>query len=160
MKKAQIRIGETISVLFIFLVIVILGFTFYIRIQRTTIEGDIERTSDARAIEITQMASFISALQCSSKNIVTNNCFDIMKLESFSAVVERNKNYFFDEFLYSTLEVEKIYPDKSYWLIYNNTPGDTTALFTAVPILLYNATEKKYNAGILKVTYYPFAPVS
>lgn len=156
MKKSQVRIGETIAIMFIFIIIVVLGFGFYARIQRFSVASEIEETTDLRAIEITQLASHLAALQCSSKNIVVSNCFDILKIEAFRGVIENNKIYYYDEFLFSQITVEQIYPNKRTWTIYNNSREDSSASFTPVPILLYNSTSKIYNLGVLEVTYYPF----
>jgi len=157
MNKAQVRMGETIAILFIFIVLVILGFSFYARIQIFSIASETQETGDLRSIEITQLASHLPWLQCSSKNIVVDNCFDILRLEEFGSIVKDNEIYFFDEFLYSMITVEQIYPDKRNFTIYNNSRDDVSAIFTPVPILLYNSTHKKYNLGVLRVTYYPLS---
>jgi len=154
MKHAQVRIGETISILFIFIVLVIMGFMFYARIQSVTIYSDIDKSTNARAIQVAQTASFMPELQCSSNNVVDSNCFDILKLENFKDIAEANKEHYFDEYLYSYIEVRQVYPTQTAWVIYNQTRANVSSVRIPVPILLYNATAKQFNTGIMQIDYY------
>lgn len=154
MKKSQISITETIAILLIFFILVALGFVFYLRISKASVKTQYETGTDLLAIEVTQKASFLPELQCSKKNVVTDNCIDILKLESATTIIDENKESYYDLFYNSLIEIEQIYPSPDNWILYNNEIADASAIFTPVPILLYNPTSDEYYFGVLKVTYY------
>lgn len=155
MKKSQIGISETIAILFIFFILVAFGFIFYMRIYSSSMRTQYEKSTDLMAIEVTQKASFLPELQCSKKNIVSDNCIDLFKLESADAIISENQIDYYDLFFGSEIVVEEIYPDKKQWTIYNNTLNDTSSIFTPVPILLYNTTSNDYYFGVLTIKYFP-----
>jgi hypothetical protein len=156
--KAQIRMGETIAILFIFFLLLMFGFAFYSKIQKAGFKTRQKEVSDIRAIEIAQKVSFLPELQCSSKNVITENCIDILKLDYVSDLMKSEKGYYFDDIGlgYSTITVNMIYPTHKTWILYDNRPSySTTKLFTPIPISLYNATSRQYYFTILNVSYYP-----
>lgn len=157
-KKSQIRIGESIAVLFIFLIFVVLGFSFYAKVQKSGFKSKQEENINLLAIETAQKASFLPELQCSRKNIIVDNCFDILKVEAFSGIVKNNLDlvrYYYDIFGFSSITVEEVYPNAEEWVIYNNTLNDSSSIFTPVPISLYDAKTGGYYFGALKVRYFP-----
>lgn len=154
MRKSQIGMTETIAILFIFFILLTFGFMFYLRIYRTSIKTEYEKGTDLIAIEVTQKASFLPEIQCSKKNIITDNCIDILKLESATQIINENDITYYDLFFSSEIVVEEIYPDQKTWVLYNHTIEDTSAIFTPVPILLYNATGDEYYFGVLQVKYF------
>ena len=158
MKKSQIRIGESIAILFIFLILVVVGFSFYAKVQKSGFMFQQEENINLLAIETAQKASFLPELQCSRKNIVVDNCFDILKVEAFSGIVKNNPDlvsHYYDVFGFSLITVEEVYPAAKEWVIYNNTLNDSSSIFTPVPISLYDAKTGGYYFGALKVKYYP-----
>ena len=161
MKKSQIRIGESVAILFIFLIFVVIGFSFYAKIQKASFSSQLDENINMIAIETAQKASFLPELQCSSKNIIVDNCVDVLKVEAFNGMVNNNAEYpnlvayYYDVFGFSTIIVEEIYPEKKEWAIYNNTLNDSGSIFTPVPILIYDARNETYSLGVLRVTYYP-----
>ncbi len=156
--KAQIKMTETIGVMFIFFLLVIFGFVFYARIQATSYQGLIIEENEKRAVEVAQRAFTLPELQCSSNNIVTDNCIDILKLEAMSNMLKADQTLqvnYYDNFESSKLIVRQIYPIKKEWLIYDRNVTGTGYLFTPIPVSLYDPVSNKYNFGILEVTYYP-----
>ncbi len=153
-KRSQIGMTETIAILFIFFILVALGFMFYLRISRTSIKTQYEKGTDLMAIEITQKASFLPEIQCSKKNVITDNCIDILKLESATQIINENNITYYDLFFSSEIVVEELYPDEKTWVLYNHTIEDASALFTPVPILLYNATADENYFGVLQIKYF------
>ncbi len=157
-KKAQIRIGESIAILFIFLIFIGIGFGFYGKIQKSSFSSQQEENVDLQAIGVVQRASFLPELQCSSKNVVVDNCLDILKVEAFDGMIKKNPElatYYYDRFGFSAISVEKIYPNREEWVIYNNTINDSSNIFTPVPISMYDAKTGNYYFGALKIRYYP-----
>ncbi len=155
-KHAQVMMMETIAILFIFFVLLIIGFMFYARISQGTALKRIEKINELDSIRVSQVVSFLPDFQCASRNIITDNCFDKYKLEAFKEINDVEDIYY-PFFYYSTININEVYPDDSNtWEIYNK-PGNGSSSKTFIPISLYDPIDKKYSFGILEVIYYPRA---
>ena len=158
-KKSQIKMFETIAVLLIFFVLIGLGLIFYGRIQAGSFQETQEENFELKAIQTAQLVSFLPELQCSSNNIIVDDCFDILKVEALSEFIEQNPNirneYYYDLFGFSSINIEQIYPSVVSWSIYERTTEITKAKSSImIPVSLYNASSRAYNFGILTVAVY------
>ena len=154
-KKAQIQMGESIAILFIFFILVVFGFVFYMNIMGGSAKIQKEENIQLKAIGTAQKISFLPELQCSEENVRVDDCIDILKLEAASGLLEDNNIYYYDIFEFSTIWVEEIFPETNKWPIYNNTlPEYKNKISTFIPISLFNPTSKKYDFGILAVEVY------
>jgi len=98
MRKAQLKMFETISVLVVFFFILIFGLVWYNNNQKEQLKTLIEENNQLRAMEIMKIANNLPELQCSMENIQTTNCFELSKLDSFSEVAASNKLYYINLF--------------------------------------------------------------
>ena len=156
-KRAQMKMGETIAILFIFFILLIIGAVFYMNLQRTTVYRDIEHAYELRAVELSQVISFMPELQCTEANVVKPSCFDIHKMRALSHVAQKNLGLLlFDrEFGETKIEVLVIYPPSENILLWDKPkPGYTSAPVTHIPISLFNSTSGKRAFGILEITVY------
>jgi hypothetical protein len=173
MKRAQMKMTETIAILFIFFILLVVGVSFFVRFQKAGFDRSKIKSADLRAIETAQRVASLPELQCSTKDIVTEACFDLLKLGYFdglvtSGVVADNQKLveqYHDLFGFSEIEVKRIYsvigspPDfdfneKNTKRIYNN-PGEGTYLTSLIPILMIDVTTNRNIFGVLNVTFYP-----
>ncbi|MFT4304317.1 MAG: hypothetical protein ACMXYG_07155 [Candidatus Woesearchaeota archaeon] len=154
---------ETISVLLVFLILMTFVVIFYINVSSSSAQAGREDLFALKAVEISQLISYMPEFQCSSKNIVDENCFDILKLQAFidynlTTIGSRAMSTsYFDLFEFSRIEVKEIYPlSGNHWVIYDRKPNRTRVSFrnSYIPISLYNATGKFYAIGLLNVTIY------
>ena len=125
----------------------------YLRISSSGQEEKLAKNQELESIRVSQAISFLPELQCASKNILKENCFDKYKLEAF-ATLEDKDNLYYPFFYYSEITVEEIYPYTGKWILYNRTRNGTFYV-TSIPILIYNATTKLNAFGVLDVKYYP-----
>jgi len=157
-KKSQIRMAETVAILFIFFLMIGFGFIFYAKIQRIQFQETRSKNVDLESIEVTQRVSFLPELQCSSKNVIKDNCIDVIKLNAVIEQLESDPDLkadlYFDLFKYSNITVIQLYPEEKRWTLYENIKEGASYAFTPVPISLYNSTTNKYSFGILEVYYY------
>ncbi|MFC1723967.1 hypothetical protein ACFL0V_07565, partial [Nanoarchaeota archaeon] len=79
-RKAQIKMGETIAILFIFFILLVVGAVFYMNIARSSMKKDIQESYDLKAIELAQVISFLPEVQCTESNVVRASCFDLYKI--------------------------------------------------------------------------------
>ena len=157
-KKSQIKMFETIAVLIIFFVLIGFGLVFYSSIQGQQFQEKQEENFELKAIQTAQLVSFLPEIQCSSDGIITNDCFDILKIEALNYVNtgKIRDEYYFDTFGFSEITIDQIYPIPVVsWIIYKK-PLDSykTKSSIQIPISLYDASSRKYNFGVLNVAVY------
>ena len=97
-KKSQIQIGETIAVLFVFFILIIIGFIFYVKVIKSNIQSESEELSQLKSVGIAQRIMFLPELQCSEDNIIIDNSIDMLKLESAQNIMKENELYYYDLF--------------------------------------------------------------
>ena len=100
-KKSQIQIGETIAVLFVFFMLIVIGFLFYAKVIKGSIESEKEEASQFKSIGIAQKVMFLPELQCSENSIIIDNCIDSLKLDAAEEVMRENQVYYYDLFEFS-----------------------------------------------------------
>lgn len=156
-RKAQLKMGETIAIMFIFFILLIVGAVFYVNLQRSTVQREIQEAYDLRAVELAQTISFLPEAQCTESNVVRASCFDIYKLIGLSMVTATPEGLllYSREFGTTTIDLIKLYPGGSNWTLYDNQKADfTSAPVTNIPIMLYNTTADEYYFGVLRITTY------
>ncbi|PIZ52359.1 hypothetical protein COY26_04715 [Candidatus Woesearchaeota archaeon CG_4_10_14_0_2_um_filter_33_10] len=156
-KKSQIKMFETIAVLIIFFVLIGFGLVFYSRIQGPQFQEKQEENFELKAIQTAQIVSFLPEIQCSSDGIITNDCFDILKIDALNYINtgEIRDEYYFDTFGYSNISINQIYPPGVNWEIYKRPLTNSKSKSSIqVPISLYNASSREYNFGVLNVDVY------
>src|SRR3989344_9382657 len=152
MKKSQVQIGETIAVLFVFFILVIIGFIFYVKVIKGNIELEKDELSQLKSIGIAQRIMFLPEVQCSEDNIIIDNCIDILKLDSAQTIMKQNEIYYYDLLEFSDVNVLQIYPDEAKWNIYSRKTEDFSSKFvTNVPVSLYNPNTRKHGFGVLTI---------
>lgn len=153
-KKSQVQAMETIAILMVFLILVILGFVFFMKTSSISQAGKITKNQELESIRVSQAISFLPELQCASKNIITDNCFDIFKLNAFENLPDDKYDFYYPFFYYSNITVRETYPDNTAsWNLYSKI-GNGTYYTTVMPILLDNATSRTKSFGLLTINYY------
>ena len=151
-RKSQIQIGETIAVLFVFFILIIVGFMFYVKVIKGNIELEKDELSQLMSIGIAQRVMFLPEVQCSEDNIIIDNCIDILKLDAAQKLMKENEVYYYDLLEFSDVSVLQIYPTEAKWGIYSRKTEDFRNKFlTNVPISLYDPTARKHGFGVLSV---------
>lgn len=157
-KKSQVRMTETIAILFIFFLLVLFGLLFYSRIQSSMLEREQEEDKTLKSIQIAQKVSYFPELQCTTQAELVSGCIDIKKLESFQEIInqaEQNKLYYFQVFEYSKVYVEQIYPENKTWEIYDlRRPEYKGELKIPVPVALHEPIEDVFFFGVLNIYVY------
>lgn len=154
-KKSQIQIGETIAVLFVFFILIAIGFVFYVSIVKSNVESEGEELSQLASIQVVQKVTSMPELQC-SKDVVKEelDCIDMLKLRAAQSVISENKAYYFDLFGFGEINVKEIYPNPDSLIlnIYSNNIQDYKDKFvTNFPVSLYDPIEKTNKFGILTI---------
>ena len=151
-RKAQIQIGETVAVLFVFFILIVVSLIFYVKVIKGNIELEKDELSQLNSVGIAQRVMFLPEVQCSEDNIIIDNCVDILKLDSAQRLMKENEVYYYDLLEFSDVSIREIYPDDAQWKIYSRKTDEYSSKFvTNVPISLYDPTTRKQAFGILTI---------
>jgi len=157
-RKSQVRMFETLAVLVVFLLLLGLGSVFYFRLQESSIRKEIMRAEDLRSIELFQKALYLPELDCSFVGVQKGNCFDWIKVQEFSSLLESGdlRESYFDLFGFSKIRVRRVYPFVSDWFVlYENVPESfSSKLSSHSTVLLFDAVDRVYDFGVVEVSFY------
>jgi hypothetical protein len=168
MKKAQIKMTETIAVLFIFFVLILFGIIFYYQYQKVSLVEKQQELVAARAMDTTLKVLFLPELICTKGEAEPeDNCFDMMKLRNVNKTFkEYLTRYYFNLFSYSRISVTEVYPGNSTFILYdketpskdNETRGWThrepTYFVVALKDDLNGTAVSEYGLGYVVVEVY------
>lgn len=160
-RKGQIKISETIAVLFIFFVLILFGIIFYYKYQQVAFQEKEEELLGAKAIETTLKTLFLPELICSKGAAEPeDNCFDVLKLDSVNKTFKKYADdYYFDLFSYATISVKEVYPGDASWLLYDKPPlkitgKEPTSFVISLRDDLSDETKAQYRLGYVEVIAY------
>lgn len=159
MKKAQLKIGETIAVLIVFFVLLFFGIMFYSNLERENIKEQVEDIEQQASIDIAQRIQFLPELKCTSGDITRTLCIDKIKMRAFKNISSQSMTYYQSVFGSSKIEVAEIYPEFSNYTLLYQGPESQQYFTTFLPISIFEPLPYpgKYKVGMLKVTYYMFS---
>jgi len=153
-RKAQLKMGENIAIIFIFILLVVFGMVFFFKVQTVGIKIKQQENIELSAIQVAQKVSFLPELRCSSENVPVPDCYDALKMQNIQSVIEGDQVYYYEIFKYSTIYIEEIFPGNRTWMIYDNRGDKESKLSTQIPISIYDpmtSTLGSYYFGILHV---------
>src|SRR3989338_9039181 len=152
-KKSQIQMAETIAVLFVFFILIAVGFMFYGRVILCNVQSQKDEFVQLQSISIAQRAMFLPELQC-SEDIVEEitGCIDLFKIEASQDIIAQNSRYYYDLFEFSNITLKQIYPNENNWVIYERKTDTFESKFiTNIPVSLYDPVARRYGFGVLTV---------
>lgn len=152
-RKAQIQIGETVAVLFVFFILVIIGFIFYVKVFKSNLEAERDEVSQLRSIGIAQRVMFLPELQCSDDIVKeVSDCVDRLKIDAAKDIMKENERDYYDLFGFGEINVKQIYPENREWAIYSRkTESFRNKFVTNVPVSIYHPLTRKYGFGVLTI---------
>ena len=109
-KKSQIQIGETISVIFVFFILLLIGFMFYAKVLKGNAAIESDELAQLRSVEIAQRVMFLPEMQCSTDVTDSKNCIDKLKVESAKNVMNLNAVEYFDILGFAKIKILQVYP--------------------------------------------------
>ena len=155
-KRAQIQIGETVAVIFVFFVLIVIAFLFYARIIKSNASVESGESSQLASISISQRVMFLPEIQCNQGNVEEiSNCVDLLKLEPAQDTMKKNQLYYYDFFQFSEINLSQVYPQGATYTLYSKKMENFRDKFvTNVPISLYDSTARTYSFGVLTIETY------
>jgi len=160
-KSAQIRMTETIAVLFIFFVLIAFGLIFYYQYQKVSFKEKQAELFANRAMDTTLKTLFLPELACSKGEAEPEaNCFDLMKLRYANQTIKDHlADYYFDLFSYAKISVNQTYPNSELWVIYDKKPNQLNQSNsnyepTFFVVTLKDEIDGSYGFGFIEVGVY------
>ena len=155
--KAQLKMGENIAIIFIFILLVVFGLVFFSKLQGKGIETKQIEGRELAAVQLAQKVSYIPELRCSNENVPVPDCYDALKMALFKNISDKDQsNYYYNIMSYSTIWVEEIWPSQNRtWVVYNRTKANATGGEPfQIPISVYDpltGSLGSYSFGILHI---------
>ena len=152
-RKSQIQIGETVAVLFVFFILIIIGFIFYAKVLKDNLEVERDEISQLKSIGIAQRVMFLPELQCSDDIVKeVSDCIDRLKMDAVRDIMKENVIYYYDLFGFGEINITQIYPENIRRTVYSRKIGNFTNKFTTnVPVSIYHPITRKYGFGVLTI---------
>jgi hypothetical protein len=155
MRKAQIRMFESIAVMFVFFILLAFGFVFYSRMQEASFYSKLEEVKQLRIIELAERVKNLPELGCSSNAVLQQDCFDLIKIEKVNTLIAEYPAYYYDLVGYGNVSIEEVYPDtKTYQIYERQKQAENVSRTVFMPIALYNPLDKLTHFGVLVVRSY------
>lgn len=156
--KAQVKMFETIAVLVIFFFLIAFGLTFYMMISKSSAKKAHERFLQLQAIQTVQRLSTLPELECAVIGVQIENCFDKIKINKFSELLqtEKAKEWYYKIFGFSEITITQIFPETTTPSItlYSNKLEDKGYSFSQVPVLLYEPMQNTFSFGVVETKLY------
>lgn len=159
MKKAQIKMFETVGVLVVFFFLLISGTIFYFNMQESAMKKELAKQAQLKSLQSAQRAMFLPELDCSFVSVQRDTCFDRLKLDAFAGVRAddpRLQETYFGIFGHATVFVREIYPNQDFNVtMYDNPPEEYgRKIVSFSPVLLYDPVGKGSAFGLMEVITY------
>ncbi len=157
-KKAQIRLTETIAILFIFFILVALGIIFFYKYNQVAVKEKQQELLQARALDTTLKVLFLPELQCSKAEAEPEqNCMDLMKVRAAADVFSQHtSDYYIQLFSFSRISLHQVYPEREEWILYDkpapDAEGNRVNTFFIVALRDLGEAANAYGYGYLNVT--------
>lgn len=164
-KKAQIRLTETVAILFIFFVLIVFGIIFYYKFHQISVKEKEGELLEARALDTTLKVLFLPELACSEGGAEPEgHCFDLMKARYANETFQENMaKYYLQVFSFARISIHQTYPERKEYLLYDKPKilaggqmADQKSTFFVVTLrdnVLGEGTPF-YSFGYLNVTVY------
>lgn len=114
-KRGQVQMIETITVLFVFFILVAVGIMFYAKYQKAAFEEKRQELQLVKASTIALRAVFMPELQCTKGEAEPEDyCIDMVKARSFfNALRPFFEEYYFDLFSFGSITLTQLYPEEN-----------------------------------------------
>lgn len=158
---------ETVMVLVVFFFLLAGGLVMYKAFSDRSAEVRAQEYLELRALRLAQVAASLPELQCSSDNIIEDDCVDVVKAESMSDMIAENPTaplFYYDTFMMANITVEQVYPEEGSFVIYSYKPENfTQSEVIILPITVYDPAAGRgmclsltgaCNFGVIRVEAY------
>ena len=162
-RKAQIKMGESIIILFIFFILVVFGLVFYASISKYTSGKAAVEAEEMNVENIQKELRFLSEIQCTESGNTRFDCYDIGKIIATQESIQENYDYYAQTvFLQTNISFMEVFPGSEEWGLYEpvftednlmNVKGGSAF---QIPVTLFDPIEDRYNFGYVSIMVYKY----
>ncbi|MFH2019901.1 MAG: hypothetical protein ABIJ34_00655 [archaeon] len=162
-KKAQLQLMENTFILIILFIIFAIAFVFVMVMQQAEQRDKISEFKDLEMMKKAQVLNFLPEMQCSDNNNLDPDCYDILKIESFTKYLGTDTLYYHS--LLGNVKIKVVRYDPSpevnkeiqSWEVYDfPKPDEKDMGYKEVqfPVLLKDVRESSSYFGIIYLGVY------
>ncbi|MFW5746214.1 MAG: hypothetical protein ACOCWQ_01545 [Nanoarchaeota archaeon] len=154
MKRAQIKLFESIAMLLVFFFLVAMGLKFYGNIEIQNLKQMQGQFSTMNSIKTAIVLSNLPEIKCSVENIQGGACVDLYKIQAWDNEAEEDPalSYYFDLLGYSTVHLEQLMPMPRNFTMHKKVPeGNYSTSMTPLPVSVWDPVTNRKGFGILYV---------
>ncbi|RLE48361.1 hypothetical protein DRJ25_00030 [Candidatus Woesearchaeota archaeon] len=157
MKKAQMRVLESVAVLIVFFILMVIGSSVYFGMQNSKLKKDRVVFEDSEALRALVKLQSLPELDCSFASAHTINCFDLFKLQAFSNLTksESAQEFYYPLFGDAVISVKVVFPLERNFTLYDVHPVEFKSLVRkTMPVLVYDPVLSRYYFGLSELIKY------
>jgi len=162
MKRAQIQMGESIFIVIIVILIIVFGIIFFSGVEEDSIREKQTKFEELSTIQLAQIASALTEIQCSTLEVQDLSCVEIQRMEAFQRLLTDDTSiaweYYFTQLGNAEIKVVEIYSsgeEGQEWILYYNDLGvdvPYSAKPVIMPVTISNALTRSNSFGVLYIT--------
>ncbi len=162
-RKSQIKMGESIIILFIFFILVVFGLVFYASISKYTSGQAAVEAEEMNVENIQKEIRFLSEIQCTESGNTRFDCYDIGKIIATQEAIQEHYDYYAQNvFLQTNISFVEVFPNNDEWILYEliftednmmNVKGGSAF---QIPVTLFDPIEDTYNFGYVSIMVYKY----
>ena len=157
--KAQLQIMENAFILLI--LFIIFSIAFVIAVQKSNQKDKLAEYSQVELIKKSRVLNFFPEMQCTDNNNLKSDCYDILKVMSFSDKVRQDSFYYKPLLGNIKISIRRYEPSPenkgwgTEWVVYDSQkPGATDKVAVRFPVLLRNVTDNSDYFGVIFLEVY------
>lgn len=159
MKRAQIKLFESLAVLVVFFFFLIFGASFYFKLQEASLKRQFEENTQLKVVQIAQKSLTMPELECSRIGVQRDNCIDYLKAIKFKELLDSGADVkldYFKTFEYSKITLHRVYPGPEAIDLYlrDDPENKQEERVLQIPVLIYQPLSNEYAFGYLEVRVY------
>lgn len=153
MRRAQLKMMESIFVLVIFFFLLMFGIGFYAKMSSVTGKQKSKEQMEMSAIQVAARLQYLPEIACTRDgSYVKADCFDLLKLNAFSGVSKSNPEYYQKILQNSIITVHQVYPEQASWTLHNVTVNGSRSIWpNFVPVYIYDSVNDRNTLGFVLV---------
>lgn len=154
--RAQINMFETIAVLIVFMFLLGVGLVVYAQMHKSTLNKDVNKARDEKAVRIAETAFFLPELDCTFRGVrPPGACVELLKVYAMSELNQDEDRMvaYYEMFGDSRIEIIPVFPEGDKIMIYDRSVGNRKTIVSRSPVLLLDVVKgpTSYGFGIMEV---------
>ncbi len=154
-KKSQMKMMESIFVLFLFFFLLAFGVVFYVNYSRSEAEDTLRERMISEGLDSTERFQYSPEVVCTEGITEDSDCFDLLKLEAFKDLSSKRTEQYRTYYPNNIIRLNIIFPESKErsWVIYNYTipyENATRSVTSYIPAVFFNSSSEERYFGYLE----------